>query len=107
MIINNHYKTINLTKKTVHVLLLTLCIGALLYCFVLLSVIFSVIERKQNMLSIRDLSSELSSLEIRYSNEISSINDTRLADMSFKKVNNSNFAVRKTDIASYTVLYAR
>jgi hypothetical protein len=79
---------------------------ALVYCVVLLSLVFSVIERKQNTIASRDLSSELSSLETRYANKVSSINDSVLATNNFIRVDNTTFAVRKDDIASYTVLYA-
>ena len=53
----------------------TLCILALVYCAIILSLVFSVIERKQNTIASRDLSSELSSLEATYANIVSSISE--------------------------------
>lgn len=85
----------------------TLVLLALVYCIVLLSLVFSVIERKQNTIAVKDLTSKLSSLEASYANKVASINDTTLAENNFKRVDNTSFAVRKDPIASYTVLYAR
>ena len=101
------YKTTTLHEKIVHGMLFTLCVAALLYVLVLISLIFSVIERKQHIVSTRDLSSKLSSLEASYANVVSSISDTDLHSNGFVRVDNTTFAVRKDDIASYTVLYAR
>jgi hypothetical protein len=84
----------------------TLCVLALIYCAIILSLIFSVIERKQNTLASRDLSSTLSTLETKYANIVSSITEKDLSDRDFTRVDSASFAVRKDDIASYTVLYA-
>ncbi len=94
-------------EKTVHTLLSTLGILALAYCIILLSLVFSVIERKQNTLASRDATSALSSLEVSYANKVSSITDNVLAEAGYSRVGNATFAVRKDQIASYTVLYAR
>lgn len=80
---------------------------ALAYCVVLLSLVFSVIERKQNSLASRELTSELSALEARYANTVASISDTMLAQNNYERIDGATFAVRKDPIASYTVLYAR
>ena len=85
----------------------TLCILALVYCAIILSLVFSVIERKQNTIASRDLSSEHSSLEATYANIVSSISEKDLIENNFTRVDSATFAVRKDDIASYTVLYAR
>jgi hypothetical protein len=74
---------------------------------IILSLVFSVIERKQNTIASRDLSSELSALETKYANIVSSISESDLAKNDFTRVDGATFAVRKDDIASYTVLYAR
>lgn len=104
---NLKYKTINLHERIVHTMLGSLCVLALIYCLVLLSLVFSVIERKQNTMAIRDLSSELSVLEAKYANIVSSITEKDLSLHNFTRVDGATFAVRKDDIASYTVLYAR
>lgn len=85
----------------------TLCILALVYCAVLLSLVFSVIERKQNIITARDLSSELSVLQATYATVVSSITEKDLELNQFSRIDGTTFAVRKDDIASYTVLYAR
>lgn len=104
---NLNYKTKTFYERAVHTMLGTLCILALIYCAVLLSLVFSVIERKQNTIASRDLSSQLSSLEMKYANIVSSISERDLISNDFTRVDNATFAVRKDDIASYTVLYAR
>jgi hypothetical protein len=84
----------------------TLLVLALVYCVVLLSLIFSVIEKKQNTIASRDLTSTLSALETRYANTVASINESTLAANQFTRVDGTTFAVRKDAIASYAVLYA-
>lgn len=103
---NLNYKKANFYERSVHTMVGTLCVLALVYCAVLLSLVFSVIERKQNTIASRDLSSQLSSLEMKYANIVSSISENDLAVNNFTRVDNATFAVRKDDIASYTVLYA-
>ncbi len=104
---NLHYKTKTLQERAVHIMLGTLCVFALMYCGILLSLVFSVIERKQNIIASRDLSSSLSTFEAKYASIVSSISERDLLDNSFTRVDSTTFAVRKDDIASYTVLYAR
>lgn len=101
------FENTTLYERAVHTMIGTLCVLALVYCAVILSLVFSVIERKQNTLTSRDLSSELSSLEATYANVVSSINENDLLKKDFTRVDGATFAVRKDDIASYTVLYAR
>lgn len=93
-------------QKVVHSMLVTLFALAILYCIILLSLVFSVIERKQNMLASKDLSSQVSALETRYANEVSSINDAVLLSRNFVHIDNATFAVRKDPIASFSVLYS-
>ena len=93
-------------EKLINTMIATVFLLIVVYSIVLLSLVFSVIERKQNMLSIKDLTSKVSYLESNYANEISSINDTILAEYNFKRVDGS-FAVRKDPIASFSLLYAR
>jgi hypothetical protein len=104
---NLEYRTKNFYERAVHTMAGTLCVLALVYCAIILSLVFSVIERKQNTLASRDLASELSSLETKYANIVSSITESDLAEKDFTRVDGATFAVRKDDIASYTVLYAR
>ena len=104
---NLHYKITTLEERAVHIMVATLCLLALIYCAILLSLVFSVIERKQNIIASRDLSSSLSSFETKYASIVSSITERDLLTSSFTRVDSTTFAVRKDDIASYTVLYAR
>lgn len=104
---SSRYQSITLFERTVHTMFGSLVVLALIYCVVLLSLIFSVIERKQNALASRDLTSTLSALEAKYANSVASINDTTLLANNYKRIDGATFAVRKDAIASYTVLYAR
>ena len=104
---SSRYQTVTLFERTVHTMFGSLFILAVVYCAVLLSLIFSVIEQKQNKISSRDLTSTLSTLEAKYANTIASINDAAFLANNYKRVDGTTFAVRKDAIASYTVLYAR
>jgi len=94
-------------QKIVHTMLAALFVLAILYCVILLSLVFSVIERKQNILATKDLSSQASALETRYANEVARINDAVLASKNFVHIENTTFAVRKDPIASFSILYTR
>lgn len=99
------HKTISLEERIVNSMLLTLVVLALIYCAILLSLVFSVIARKEAIAQTKDLSSELSSVESDYSAKISAINDQTLASKHFVRVEGPAMAVRKDPIASYTLLY--
>ena len=104
---SHHYQSTNLYERTVHTMFGTLGFLILIYCVILLSLVFSVIERKQNTLVNRDLTSQISALEVSYANKVSSINDSVLVANNYTRIDSTSFAVRKDAIASYTVLYAR
>lgn len=103
-----HYKFHTQTReeKIIHTMVATIALLIVIYCLVLLSLVFSVIEQKQNSLAIKDLTSKASYLESNYANEIAGINDSVLAQNNFKRVDGS-FAVRKDPVASYAILYER
>jgi hypothetical protein len=93
-------------ERTVNTMLFSLVILALCYCVILLSLVFSVIERKQNIIASRDLTSTLSSLETDYASRVAEINESTLIANHYTRVDGTTFAVRKDAIASYTLLYA-
>lgn len=99
-----HQQTIQ--EKLIHTMIATIALLVVVYCLVLLSLVFSVIEQKQNTITIKDLTSKASYLESNYANEIASINDSVLAQNNFKRVDGS-FAVRKDAVASFSLLYER
>ena len=101
------HQSATLFERTVHTMFGTLVVLAFVYCGILLSLVFSVIERKQDTLASRELVSTLATLEAEYANKVASINDVTLAAQDFARVDGTAFAVRKDPIASYTVLYAR
>ncbi|MEZ0209199.1 MAG: hypothetical protein ACAH17_03440, partial [Candidatus Paceibacterota bacterium] len=73
------YQSLNLIQRTVHTMFGFLVVLALMYCAVLLSLVFSVITEKQNILATRDLTSSLSILEAKYANTVASISDSTLS----------------------------
>lgn len=99
------HKTLSLEERIVNTMLLTLLVLALGYCAILLSLVFSVIARKEAVASTKDVASELSSVESEYGSKITAINDQMLASKHFVRVEGTAMAVRKDPIASYTVLY--
>ena len=101
------HQQLTLIERTIQMMFGTLLVLALVYCVVLLSLVFSVIERKQNTLASRELTSNLTTLEAAYANTIAAISDTVLLENNYTHVDSATFAVRKDPIASYTVLYAR
>lgn len=103
---NYKFQTQTLQEKLIHTMIATLAILATVYCLVLLSLVFDVIEQKQNNITIKDLSSKISYLESSYANEIAAIDDHLLNENNFKHIDGS-FAVRKDPIASFALLYGR
>ncbi len=101
------YQSITLVQRTVHTMFGSLIVLALIYCAILLSLVFSVISEKQNILATREMTSTLSILEAKYANTVASITDSTLSMNNYKRIDGATFAVRKDPIASYTVLYAR
>ncbi|HCC05822.1 TPA: hypothetical protein DEP94_00435 [Candidatus Nomurabacteria bacterium] len=100
-----HFTQQNFYQRIINTMFATLLVLAVVYCIILLSLVFSVIERKQNLLAVKDLSSQVSALEARYSNEVANINDSVLAEHNFTRIENTTFAVRKDPIASFSLLY--
>jgi hypothetical protein len=94
-------------ERIVHTMLTTIILLSVVYALILLSLVFSVIERKQNILATKDLSSEMSILESDYANIVQNINDNTLLTRHFTRVENATFTVRKDPIASFSVLYTR
>lgn len=103
--LTKHFIHQNLQQRIINSMMATLLVLAIVYCVILLSLVFSVIERKQNLIAVKDLSSQISALETRYSNEITNINDTVLAQHNFSRIENTTFTVRKDPIASFSLLY--
>ncbi len=103
--LTKHFIHQNLQQRIVNSMLATMLVLAVVYCVILLSLVFSVIERKQNLVAIKDLSSQVSALETRYANEVANINDTTLLAHNFSRIENTTFTVRKDQIASFSLLY--
>ncbi len=101
------YKTMTLRERIVNTMLVTFVVLVVVYGMILLSLVFSVIERKQALASTKDIISSLSSVETKYASTIANINDTVLAEKGFARLDGTTLTVRKDPIAGYTVLYER
>ncbi len=101
------YKTKTTEQKLANVMIFTIVVLAIIYCCMVLSIIFSAIERKQDLLAIKDITSKISYSENDYADKVASIDSTALEQKGFVKINNATFAVRKDPIASFSLLYER
>jgi hypothetical protein len=101
------FKTQTMEERVVHAMLSTIFVLALVYCAVLLSIVFSVIERKQDLITIKDLTSQISYLENDYVGEIAKVDNAFLKENKFERISNTTFAVRKDSVASFAILYER
>ena len=96
-----------LIEKTVHGLLSLFGFLCIAYLIVLLSIVFSVIERKQDVLTSSNVGNDLMMVENSYASQIATLDDKALTDRGFTRFEATHFAVRKDPIASYALLYAR
>lgn len=96
-----------LEQKTVQGLFSLFCLLCIVYCVVLVSIVFSVIERKQSTLASTNLTNQLMETENKYADTLATLDDDTLFDMGFRKFDATSFAVRKDPIATYALLYAR
>jgi hypothetical protein len=96
-----------LTEKTIHSLLALFGVLCAAYLVILLSIVFSVIERKQDVLATSAIGNDLMTVENSYASLLSTLDDNALADRGFARFEATHFAVRKDPIATYALLYAR
>jgi hypothetical protein len=97
----------NIIEKGVHTLLTVFGLLCIAYLIVLLSIVFSVIERKQNILATSSIGTDLMRVENSYASTLSTLDDKALSDRGFTRFESTHFAVRKDPIATYALLYAR
>ena len=98
---------INQETVIVHALFSFFGLLLVVYLSVLLSLVFTAIDKKQADLAIKQLSTTLSTKEYDYSEAIVAINESSLTTFGFQKITSSTFAVRKDPIATLTLLYER
>ncbi len=96
-----------LTEKTVHALLSLFGVLCIAYLIVLLSIVFSVLERKQDVLATASIGNDLMRVENSYASLLGTLDDKALSDRGFSRFESTHFAVRKDPIATYAFLYAR
>lgn len=104
---NLKYNTTTIQERTAQSLLLMVILLALVYCGLLISIVFSVIEQKKNNISSVAISSKLTTIENKYSSQIALLNDSKISSLNYKHITSTSFAVRKDNVASYTFLYER
>lgn len=91
----------------VHTLFSILGVLLAVYLGILLSLVFTAIDKKQSILAVKELSTTLSTKEYNYSEAVLAISESSLKDFGFQKITSSTFAVRKDPIATFTLLYER
>ena len=96
-----------LTEKTIQALLTLFGMLCIAYLIILISIVFSVIERKQDVLATASIGNDLMQVENTYASLLGTLDDKSLTGMGFTRFEATHFAVRKDPIASYAVLYAR
>ncbi len=104
---NLKYNTITIQERAAQSLLVGILVLAAIYCVLLISIIFSVIEQKKNNVASIDITSQLTSIENKYASQIALLDDTKMASLNYKHITSTSFAVRKDNVASYTFLYER
>jgi hypothetical protein len=101
---NNHFF---LQQKIVQGLLGLLCVLALIYCSLLISLVFTVVEKRQDSLAIKNITTDITLAENAYSEKVASFDEHYVHELGFNRFDGSAFAVRKDTIATYSLLYAR
>lgn len=101
------HSQVTIQERTAQSLLFAILILASIYCVLLISIIFSVIEQKKNNVTSRTLSSQLTTIENKYSSQIALLDDAKISSLNYKHITSTSFAVRKDNVASYTFLYER
>lgn len=96
-----------LTEKTVHALLTLFGILCVAYLIILISIVFSVIERKQDILATSSIGNDLMQVENTYASLLATLDDKTLMGKGFTRFEATHFAVRKDPIATYALLYSR
>lgn len=96
-----------LTEKTIHALLTLFSLLCIAYLIILISIVFSVIERKQDVLATSSIGNDLMQVENTYASLLATLDDKALTERGFTRFEATHFAVRKDPIASYALLYTR
>ena len=96
-----------LMEKTIQSLLSLFGILCIAYLIILISIVFSIIERKQDVLATANIGNDLMRVENSYASLLSTLDDKVLTDKGFTRFEATHFAVRKDPIATYALLYAR
>ena len=96
-----------LMEKSIQALLSLFGVLCIAYLIILISIVFSVIERKQDVLATATIGNDLMQVENSYASLLGTLDDKSLLGMGFSRFESTHFAVRKDPIATYALLYAR
>lgn len=101
-------KQITISKEKISKIL-TLFLGVLvvIYSLTLLSLTGNAITLKKLSLQIKKTDTEIAKTEREFSNNVTTLNASSFQAFGFTTVSNSSFAVKKDDIATFSVLYER
>lgn len=101
------HSTASIQERTAQSLLLAILVLASIYCVLLISIIFSVIEQKKNNVANVAMASQLTTTENKYASQVALLDDAKISNLNYKHITSTSFAVRKDNVASYTFLYER
>jgi hypothetical protein len=89
--------------------ILALLLGVLIvsYSLTLLSLTGNAITLKKLSLQMKRTDTEIAKTEREFSNTVTTLNASSLQTFGFTSVNSSSFAIKKDDIATFSVLYER
>lgn len=94
-------------ENIVKVLFAILTILIVCYSLTLLSLTGNAITVKKLSIQIKKTETDIARAERDYSNSISSLNASHFSSFGFAMATNSTFAVKKDEIATFSVLYER
>ncbi len=101
-------QNITLSKEKISkILALLLGLLVVLYSLTLLSLTGNAITLKKLSLQIKKTDTEIAKTERAFSNSVTALNAGNFQTFGFKAVSNSGFAIKKDDIATFSVLYER
>lgn len=101
------YTQIAIKEQMVKVLFATLTVLVVCYSLTLLSLTGNAISVKKLSIQIKKTETDIARVERDYSNLISSLNTNHFSNFGFTLATNSAFAVKKDEIATFSVLYER
>lgn len=101
------YAQLTVKENIVKILFAVLTVLVICYSLTLLSLTGNAITVKKISIQIKKTETDIARSERDYSNLISSLNANHFSSFGFSLASNSTFAVKKDEIATFSVLYER